>query len=358
MGKVFSLPYLQHQADYENERRWLSFDLLCGRIDARHSWYRAFIDAGIDWRQMAFFIEQPCMPDIVGINHYVTSERFLDRRARDYPAAFRCGDVGYVDVQAVRVPHADGLTGFEARLREVWERYRLPLAITEAHHGGARDDQLRWLAQAWSAARSLREEGIDIRAVTVWSILGCVDWNSLLMQNNGFYESGLFDVRCDPPRPTALADAAAGLAKIGTFDHPVLDGAGWWQRGDRYFQSRAHHVAPAIVVAPRELVITGGSGTLGRALSRICNHRGLAHHLLSRADMDIADEASVEAARAVATSAMGCPQCCRLRARRRRVARVGTLLPRECGRRRSAGPSLRQAGHSLCHVFVRPGVRR
>ncbi len=296
MGKVFSLPNLQHQADYENQRRWLSFDLLCGRIDAYHSWYRAFLDAGIDRRQMAFFTEQPCMPDIVGINHYVTSERFLDRRARDYPAAFRSDDVGYVDVQAVRVPHADGLTGFAARLREVWERYRLPLAITEAHHGGARDDQLRWLAQAWRAARSLREEGIDMRAVTAWSILGCVDWNSLLMQNNGFYESGLFDVRCDPPRPTALAGAAAALAKAGTFDHPVLDGAGWWQRGDRYFQSSAHRVAPAVVVAPRKLVITGGSGTLGRALSRICNHRSLAHHLLNRADMDIADESSVEAA--------------------------------------------------------------
>jgi dTDP-4-dehydrorhamnose reductase len=291
MGKVFSLPDLRRQAAYENQRRWLSFDLLCGRIDAHHPWYRAFIDAGIDQRQMACFVEQPCVPDIVGINHYVTSERFLDRRARDYPAAFHAGGVGYVDVQAVRVSHVDGLTGFAARLREVWERYRLPLAITEAHHGGARDDQLRWLTQAWSAAHDLRDDGVDIRAVTVWSILGCVDWNSLLMQNAGFYESGLFDVRCNPPRPTALAGAAAALASSGTFDHPVLDGPGWWQRGDRFFQPAAHAVAPAIVAAPRKLIITGGSGTLGRALSRICDHRSLAHHLLNRADMDIADEA-------------------------------------------------------------------
>lgn len=43
-------------------------------------------------------------------------------------------------------------------------------------------------------------------------------------------------------------------------------------------------------------MITGASGTLGQAFSRICHLRGLDHNLLSRRDMDIADSASVEAA--------------------------------------------------------------
>jgi dTDP-4-dehydrorhamnose reductase len=296
MGKTFSLPGLKHQADYENERRWLCFDLLCGRIDACHAWYQAFLQAGIEARQMAFFVEAPCVPDIVGINHYVTSERFLDHRKCDYPAAFQCDGVPYVDIHATRAYSADGLTGPQARLREVWERYRLPIAVTEAHLGGSRDDQLRWLNEIWQAALKLRGEGADIRAVTVWSMFGCIDWNSLLMQNNGFYESGVFDVRGKSVRPTALADAAASLAKTGSFDHPVLDGPGWWQRPDRFFVPPPRIAAPPIVHAVRKLVITGGRGTLGRALSRICTHRSLAHDLLSRNDMDIADEASVEAA--------------------------------------------------------------
>lgn len=297
MGKVFSPPALKHQADYENERRWLCFDLLCGHIDASHAWHRAFLEAGIDARQMAFFVDEPCVPDIIGINHYVTSERFLDHRAHDYPRAFRNDEVPYVDVHATRVHHADGLIGPEARLREVWERYRLPIAVTETHLGGARDDQLRWLNQMWQAALKLRGEGADIRAVTAWSLFGCVDWNSLLMQDNGFYESGVFDVRGTSVRPTALAGAVASLAKSGSFDHPVLDGLGWWQRPDRFFvQSAQRAAAPQIVKSVRKLVITGGTGTLGRALSRICTHRSLAHELLTRADMDIADETSVEAA--------------------------------------------------------------
>jgi dTDP-4-dehydrorhamnose reductase len=298
LGKAFSFANLKKVADEQNERRWLSFDLLCGRIDRKHSWYRRFLEAGIDQRQLDEFAARPCTPDIIGINHYVTSERFLDRRMRDYPAAFRCDDhPDYVDVQATRVACVEGQTGPEARLREAWERYRLPVAVTEAHHGGARDDQLRWLTEVWKAAHTLRSEGADIRAVTVWSIFGCVDWNSLLMLKAGFYESGLFDARCNPPRPTALATAAQALATRGEFDHPVLDGVGWWKRGDRYFTAVNNTSLPHIVVpSPRKLVITGGTGTLGRALSRICRHRSLEHDLLSRSEMDIADEASVEAA--------------------------------------------------------------
>lgn len=297
MGKTFSCSGLKYQADYENERRWLCFDLLCGRIDETHAWYRTFLESGITAAQMECFIEEPCTPDIMGINHYVTSERFLDHRTGAYPPAFWSGNSSYIDIHATRVHEVDGLTGPEPRLREVWERYRLPMAITEAHLGGSRDDQLRWLNEMWQAASNLREEGVDIRAVTAWSIFGCVDWNSLLIQNDGFYESGLFDVRGKSVRPTALAGAAASLAKTGSFDHPALDGPGWWRRRDRFVVSPTQTItAPQIVSSARKLVITGARGTLGRALSRICEHRGLAHELLTRADMDIAEEASVEAA--------------------------------------------------------------
>jgi dTDP-4-dehydrorhamnose reductase len=297
LGKVFSMPDLKYQADYENERRWLSFDLLCGRIDASHSWYNNFLEAGIDRRTLGFFIEAQCIPDIIGINHYLTSERFLDSRTHEYPDFPRPdGAPPYVDVQAVRVHHVDGLTGPESRLREAWERYRLPLAVTEAHHGGARDDQLRWLKQVWDAARKLKSEGVDIRAVTAWSLLGCVDWNSLLLERNGFYESGAFDVRCNPPRATAVAKAAESLAKTGDFDHPALDGLGWWQRDDRYIKPVQQLGAPRMISTTRKLLITGGTGTLGRAFARICDSRHLQYDLLTRAEMDIADQQSVEVA--------------------------------------------------------------
>lgn len=51
----------------------------------------------------------------------------------------------------------------------------------------------------------------------------------MLVERQGYYESGAFDIRADAPRPTGLAHAIAVLAKHGSVDHPVLDRPGWWR---------------------------------------------------------------------------------------------------------------------------------
>jgi len=43
--------------------------------------------------------------------------------------------------------------------------------------------------------------GVDVRAVTAWSLLGTYDWNCLVTRINGHYESGVFDLRSPQPRP-------------------------------------------------------------------------------------------------------------------------------------------------------------
>ncbi len=296
LGKTFCTPPLQDQAAHENSRRWLSFDLLCGRVDRTHPWWPLFMDAGIPESELALFQEAACTPDLLGINHYLTSERFLDHRLALYPGMAGQHNGRYVDLEAVRMDLPETELGPEARLREAWERYRLPMAVTEAHHGCSRDDQLRWLMEVWQAARRLRGEKVDLRAVTVWSLLGAVDWNSLLTQDKGFYEPGAFDVRSSPPRLTVLGRAAQSLAATGDFQHPVLDRPGWWKREDRFYKPRPWNPRLRIVGSPRRLLITGATGTLGQACARIAELRGLDHDLLRRQDMDIADAASVRRA--------------------------------------------------------------
>jgi dTDP-4-dehydrorhamnose reductase len=299
MGKTFSTPTLAYQAEHENQRRWLSFDLLCGMVDREHPWWEILLGHGVSEADLELFLEADAAPDIIGINHYLTSERYLDERMSRYPEHHWGGNGRhrYADVEAVRMPLPAEELGPAARLREVWERYKRPIAVTEAHHGSTRDDQLRWLAQVWQGAEAVRQEGADIRGVTVWSLFGAVDWNTLLTQRAGFYEPGPFDVRAPEPRPTALAHAAEALAKTGSFDHPVLDRAGWWKRDIRFYRPPARKSnACRLVGAPRQLLITGATGTLGRAFSRLSDFRGLDHTLLSRDDMNIADRESVRAA--------------------------------------------------------------
>ena len=309
LGKTFSTRTLAYQADFENERRWLSFDLLCGRVNRDHPMWAYLRWTGVGEAELAWFVENPCPPDVIGINHYLTSERFLDERVGRYPdrAPGGNGRHRYADVEAVRVC-AEGTAGPRALLREAWERYRLPLAVTEAHLGCTREEQLRWLKEVWDAAHTLRAAGADVRAVTAWSLLGAYDWNSLLTRADGHYEPGVFDLRAPRPRPTALARMASDLAAGREHGHPALDSPGWWRRLDRllYAPVRRRRARREVAMerefelesgtAARPLVITGATGTLGRAFARLCEVRGLSYRLLTRREMDVADAASVEAA--------------------------------------------------------------
>jgi len=129
----------------------------------------------------------------------------------------------------------------------------------------------------------------------LWAMFGMVDWRSLLTKREFLYDSGAFDIRSPEPRPTLLAKAAAALGRGERLDHPILDMPGWWHRPGRTLARPNYSTLPGTRAA-RPILITGATGTLGNAFSRICSHRGLAHVLTSRADLDITDDASIAAA--------------------------------------------------------------
>ncbi len=319
LGKIFSTPKLAYQAELENERRWLSLDLLCGFISPTHPLWDYVRECGITQAELEWFVENPCLPDIIGINHYVTSERFLDERKERYPAWTHGGNGRheYADVDAVRVC-AEGVAGPRILLEEVWKRYRLPIAVTEVHLNCTREEQLRWLYEVWNAALELREQGVDIRAITAWSLLGSYDWHTLVNRFVGYYEPGVFDVRSPRPRSTAIAKMLRELAAGLKPEHPLLDTPGWWHRQERLLypavrreqgeqgaqessQSKIQSPLPPLTRGnPKSkiqnpLAIVGARGTLGRAFARLCELRGISYHLLTREEMDIADPISVDA---------------------------------------------------------------
>ncbi|HLA13606.1 MAG TPA: family 1 glycosylhydrolase [Gemmatimonadaceae bacterium] len=299
LGRTYGTDPLRYQANFDNHRRWLTFDLLTGRVTDSHPLWHFIIECGVSRSELTDFADAPCPPDIIGINYYLTSERFLDHRSDLYPERNRGGNGrdAYADVEAVRVLR-DGIAGHRGVLSEATARYDLPLAITEVHLGCTREQQLRWLGEAWNAAAELRASGHDIRAVTIWALLGSFGWDSLLTREPDTYETGAFDVRGPSPRRTALAAMATGLAKMGHYDHPVLDGAGWWRSPNRISFPRADTVpdVPQSSRRERPLLIIGGTGTLGSAFARACQSRGLSFVTPPRGSLDIADAPSLEAA--------------------------------------------------------------
>lgn len=307
LGKTFSTRRLAYQTEFENERRWLTYDLLAGRVTAEHPMWGYLTWVGLKESELTWFLDNPCPPNVIGINHYLTSERFLDERLERYPAHTHGGNgrEAYADVEAVRVC-AEGVAGPKPLMREAWERYQSPLAITEAHLGCTREEQMRWFKEVWDGAQDLRRTGADVRAVTAWSLLGAYDWHNLLTRDEGQYEPGVFDLRAPAPRATAIAYMLRDFARGKDCEHPVLSTPGWWRRLDRLTYPPVTRRSSGIVLTAqnvnlrgettRPILITGASGTLGSAFARMCKSRGLAYRLLTRSQMDIADQSSVEQA--------------------------------------------------------------
>lgn len=232
LGATHCAPGLASQAAFENERRWLSLDLLCGRIDRHHALWRWLQRAGIPADELAWFTENPCPPDVIGCNYYVTSERYLDPQLASWPAQEHGGNgrIRYADVAAAR---ACGLAGPAQLLAECHARFRLPIAITEAHLGCTPDEQIRWLVYVYDEVMRARAAGVPVVALTAWALLGSYDWHCLVTRDEGVYEPGVFDCTGAGPgarlEPTPLAPIVRALASGRRPSHDALASTGWWR---------------------------------------------------------------------------------------------------------------------------------
>ncbi|MBC8004347.1 MAG: NAD(P)-dependent oxidoreductase, partial [Verrucomicrobia bacterium] len=184
-------------------------------------------------------------------------------------------------------------------LREAWDRYQLPLALTEVHMACTREEQLRWFYETYQTCMKLKKEGVDFRALTAWSYFGSFDWNSLLCVKNNDYESGVFDIRSGKPRATALAGMIKSINQGQPYKNNLLDVPGWWRRSDRLIykpeneilcvpNSVAENTEPAVPI-----LIVGATGSLGSAFAKICHKRGIIYYLSERGQLDIASDVSV-----------------------------------------------------------------
>jgi len=288
LGKVHSTPVLRYQAAFENERRWIGIDLLCGRMNTAHPLWQYCLKNGLSELELQFFIDHAMPPDILGFNYYVTSERYLDEDIQQYPAHTHGGNgkQAYADVEAVRIAQTY-LDGLGVLLREAWTKFQLPMAVTEAHLFCGREDQLRWIKSCWDAVKSLEDEAVDIRGFTIWSIFGAYGWDTLLTQPPGNYESGVFDIRSVEPRPTALKNLVRCLADGQDYQHPIIQGKGWWERDSRLIYPKQINLSAMQPDLTSPIIIIGATGTLGKAFAKICLERNLYHISLTRSELNL-----------------------------------------------------------------------
>ena len=260
LGRATGTEATAPRVAFENDRRWLGWDLLMGMVVPGHPMYEFLVTlGGLTEAELQLLVDEPCLPDVIGINHYLTGNRFLDDRVDLYPSSTVCPptgaqEVAYADVPAMQTPRATSPT-VGSVLREAWERYpEVPFAVTEVHVDGDSETQLQWMWEVWRAASRLHREGAPILAVTAWSLLGTFDWNTLCTTPSGgdlYYEPGVFDVSTGVPRATPLTAMVRSLATTGTFDHPALKRDGYWRQDSRF--KFAHQALEPATEATAEL---------------------------------------------------------------------------------------------------------
>jgi len=132
-GSVRGRLTLAEQIAFESERCWLSLDLLSGKVDHTHPLWKYLRTWEADEAQLARLRERPATPDIVGLNYYVTSDRYLDDRLDRYPVETHGGNgrQRYADVEAVR------RRGTDAWTRRGAPRGMAALPAASGHHRSA-----------------------------------------------------------------------------------------------------------------------------------------------------------------------------------------------------------------------------
>lgn len=211
-----------------SEIQWLAWDILCGKLTSDHPLYSNIIGSRILAEEISWFEENSCPPNIIGISH---------------------------------------ATDPKITLKKAWERYRIPLAVTEWHsYGSRRESQMRRLSQIWSACHELQNEGVEIEAVTASNLLGTFDRHNL-------YEPGVFHLKClsQLPHKTALVKMVYELATKGTFESPIL-----------------------FCTKSRPILITDSGGQLGQSFSKVCDERKIYYEVIDNYSWDLRNFKNLE----------------------------------------------------------------
>jgi beta-glucosidase/6-phospho-beta-glucosidase/beta-galactosidase/glycosyltransferase involved in cell wall biosynthesis len=171
---------LQIEVRRRNTRRFIALDLLMGRVDHRHplySWLNAYGMSDID---MDWFRSNPQQPDILGLDYYPHSDWQLE-------------GIGGGRFRQVRSDNPAGLYGVA---NDYYNRYGLPMMLTETSVEGQAINREIWLDTNIDDIRRLRQEGIPMLGLFWWPMIDQVDWDGALTHRVGkIHEVGLFNLK-------------------------------------------------------------------------------------------------------------------------------------------------------------------
>lgn len=188
---------LQKLALHNQHRGYLSYDLLLGKVTPDHYLYAWLLEHGAKADELAAIAREPITLDVIGLNFYPqwsTSQIHINSK----------GKIVY------RVVEKDG-AGFEQLLQDYYDRYKVPLFVTETSAFGANAVRARWLDASVATIKNLRARGVPIHGYTWFPLFTMYKWDyrrGKLPQERYRFELGMYQLakEKDAPRfsPTPL----------------------------------------------------------------------------------------------------------------------------------------------------------
>lgn len=170
-------PDLQTEVKRRNLRRFIVMDLLLGRVDRHHplfSWLTSYgmSELDIDWLRA-----NPQAPDVLGLDYYPHS---------DWQLEFDGGG-------GLRQRRADNPVGLYGVASAYYNRYGIPLMLTETSVDGKPINREIWLDTTLDHIRRLREEGVPMLGLIWWPMIDQLDWDGALTHRIGkIHQVGLW----------------------------------------------------------------------------------------------------------------------------------------------------------------------
>jgi beta-glucosidase len=152
---------LERHAAHNNARQYACFDLTTGRVSDDYILKNFLCSHGMTRADLDWFRSHAVTFDYFGVNFYLWSYGELIRKSNG-------------SIQHVNVDTSGDKIGIV--IRETYERYRMPLMITETSAKRDIHGRAQWMDETLDAVRSLREAGIPVKGYTWFPLFTMIDW--------------------------------------------------------------------------------------------------------------------------------------------------------------------------------------
>ncbi|MBV9241310.1 MAG: glycoside hydrolase family 1 protein [Acidobacteria bacterium] len=153
---------LEGLAREEKDRGHICFDLISGRIQEDHSLFSWLVRNGASPDALDEITDNAIELDVLGLNFYPqwsTKLLYIDNRGR----------------LAFKETEPEGL-GFKELITDHYERYKVPIMITETSAVGSDEIRERWLESSTAMIKDVRAAGVPVIGYTWFPLFTMIDW--------------------------------------------------------------------------------------------------------------------------------------------------------------------------------------